>query len=282
MPTMRDQRVASELRRLRGEVPSSEVQRALGITPSKLSRIESCHVRARPDDVRRLATFYGADTATVERLVSAAEAARQPVWWTGVVGPDWDQALGKHLELESDAVRIDSWMIDLVPGLLQTPDYVRALIGGRPDVPAEQIARRMELRAMRRARVERGDLELWVVLDESVLWREIGGRGVLAGQLRYLHDAPANVTVQVLPFTAGAHPGLGTAFHVLRFRDWPPMLYQDTITRGLYQEDEDVVSAHERTMEHVRATALSQRESRAALTQRIEQLEGRDDQPALA
>lgn len=172
------------------------------------------------------------------------------------------------------AERIDSWTIDLVPGLLQTPDYIRALIDGRPDVSEEQIERRLELRALRRARVESGELELWAVVGETVLRQEVGGTAVLAGQLRYLHDAPCNVTLQVLPFQAGAHAGLGTSFHVLRFPDWPAVVYQDTISRGLYKDEPEIVRAHESTMEHVRASALSARRSRAVLAQRIEELEG--------
>lgn len=276
MATMRELRIASELRALRGSISSSEVQRAVGITPSKLSRIESCHVRPQPADVRTLATFYGADAATVDRLVTAAQAAKEPTWWTAFVGVDWDHALSQHLELETDATRIDSWTIDLVPGLLQTPDYIRALIGGRPDVTEDQIERRLDLRAKRRARVESGDLELWAVIGETVLRQEIGGQTALVGQLQYLHDVPPNVTVQVLPFSAGAHAGLGSSFHVLRFTTWPAMVYQETITRGLYRDDPEVVRAHESTMEHVRAAALSPRESRSLLARRIEELEGQE------
>lgn len=274
MATMREQRIAAELRELRGSITSTEVHRTLGITPSKLSRIESSLVRPRPEDVRQLATFYGAELNTVERLVAAAQASRRPTWWTKFIGSDWDAALTQHLELETDAERIDSWTIDLVPGLLQTRAYIRALIDGRPDVPEEEIGRRLDLRAARRQRVESGDLELWAVVGEAVLHQEIGGLQVLAGQLRYLHDAPSNVTIQVLPFTAGAHAGLGSSFHVLRFQDWRPMVYQDTITGGLYRDDQETVRAHEGTIEHVRAVALSPRQSRAVLAQRIEILEG--------
>lgn len=273
MASKREGLIVKKLRALRGSTSSKAVHDAVGITPSKLSRIESSHVRPRPDDVRLLATFYGADAATVDRLVEESRAARERGWWSEFAGPDWDKALSDHLELESIAVRIDSWLIDLVPGLMQTPDYYRALIEGRPDVTDDQIERRMELRKKRRERVETGDLELWAVLGEGAIRQEIGGRVVLAGQLRYLRDAPANVTVQVLPFSAGAHPGLGTSFHVLRFSDWPSLIYQDTIVRGLYHDAQEDVRAHETTMEHVRAAALSPRQSRDVLAQRIDELE---------
>lgn len=275
MPSMKEQQIAATLRRLRAGRTGDEVFRATDITPSKLSRIESGHVRPKPNDIRLLCGFYGADAATTERLVQQAKAAREPQWWTQYVGGDgWSEALQHHLELETEATRIESWMIDLVPGLLQTNDYVRALIDGRPDVDPDQLERRLELRTARRARVERGDLSVWVVLGETVLHQTVGGSRTLAAQLRYLTELKA-VTVQVMPFSAGAHPGLGTSFHLMHFEDWPTMAYQDTLTRGLYQDDAEAVAAHESTMSHIRAAALSPRESRERLLSRAEQLEGR-------
>ncbi len=271
---MREQRIAVELRRLRGDRTGAEVQEATGITPSKLSRIESGEVRPKPGDIRRLAEFYGAMPSTVDRLVEQAEAARQPQWWTHYLGKDWDSALRHHLELETEASQVISWMIDLVPGPLQTTDYFRALVEGRPDVDQEQMDQRIALREARRARVERGELPMWVVLAEGVLFQEIGGRLVLADQLRYLTTLDT-VTVQVMPFSAGAHPGLGTSFHLMNFPTWPTTVYQDTITRGLYQDEPSIVAAHEHTMAHIRATALSPRESRQRLLSRADELEGR-------
>lgn len=272
MATMREQRIAAELRTLRGSLTSTDVKRGVGMHPSKLSRIESCSVRPQPDDVRQLATFYGASVETIERLVRAAESAQQPAWWTEYVGPDWNAALVHHLELESEASRIDSWTIDLVPGLLQVPSYIRALINNRPDVSPDQMKRRLDLRARRQERVTSGQLELWAVVGETVLRQAIGGAAVLADQLQALHDAPGNVTVQVLPFAAGAHPGLGSSFHLLRFADWPSVVYQDTITTGLYRDDLDITEAHKSTMEHIRAAALSPHESRELLQERVREL----------
>lgn len=273
MTTPRDERIASELRRLRGRRTSADVHAAVGITPSKLSRIESCKVRASAEDVRALAEFYGADPSTVERLTTYADEQRQPVWWREFIGPDWDAALSYHLELETEAERIDSWTIDLVPGLLQVPTYTTALITSRVDVPSEQLERRLELRAKRQERVQCGELELWAVLSEAVLHGQIGGPDVLREQLQHLANAPRNVTVQVLPFTAGAHSGLGSSFHMIHFANWPTMLYQETIKRGLYEDDPDTVKDLSRTMQDVRATALSPRDSRQALRQRADELE---------
>jgi Domain of unknown function (DUF5753)/Helix-turn-helix domain len=274
MASMREQRIAAELRRLRGNRTGDEVQAATGITPSKLSRIEAGLVRAKPADIEELGGFYGTAKSTVDRLLNQAKAAREPQWWTQYVGPNWDAALAHHLELETEASRIESWMIDLVPGLLQTSDYVRALIEARPDVDPSQTDRRVQLREARRARVERGELAVWVVLAEAALHQEIGGKHVLADQLRYLTTLK-RVTVQVLPFSAGAHAGLGTSFHLMHFPEWPTTVYQDTITRGLYQDEPNIVAAHSDTMAHIQATALSPRESKDRLLWQADQLEGR-------
>lgn len=274
MTAVREERIARELRRLRGKYTSADVQQALGITPSKLSRIESCKVRPSPQDVRRLATFYGADADAVERLAEAAEDLKRPVWWTEFVGPDWSEALAYHLDLESEATRIDSWTIDLVPGLLQTRDYSAALMTSRVDVPSEQLERRLALRERRQERVRNGALELWAILSEAVLYGQIGGPDVLRGQLEYLAEPPGNVTVQILPFTAGAHSGLGTSFHLLAFADWPTVGYQDTIQQGLYYDDREVVNGLTRTMDDVRATALSPSASREMIARRATELKG--------
>lgn len=274
-PTRRAQRLATELRTARGSISSSEVKEATGITPAKLSRIEACKVRAKPEDVAKLLTFYGVDRATVERLAEEARAIRQTQgWWQDYTGPMWSSALRYHLELESEALHIDSFTIDLVPGLLQHSDYTRALIEGRPDVDPEQTEARLELRERRQARVRSGELSLWAVVGETVLHQLIGGAATLRTQLRALVDAPKNVTVQVMPFRAGAHPGLGSSFHVLRFPEgWPTTVYADGIDQGLYRDESNVVRAHEATMERIKAVAMSPSESLALIQRRISELE---------
>lgn len=270
MGSVRDERTGAELRKLRGKVTSKEVQEHTGITPSKLSRIEAGMVRAKAPDVEALMKLYGADAPTTDRLLAQVKAAKVPQWWTAFVGPDWTSALGYHLQLETEAQRIESWTIDLVPGLLQTDGYVRALIGGRPDVDPSQVDRRVELRAARRARVERGDVEVWSVIGEGALHQTVGGPKVLAEQLRYLAEGRA--TVQVMPFNAGAHPGLGSGFHLLHFVDWPSTLYQETITKGIYEDERSLTSAHQQTMTLIQATAMSPRDSREYLANRADEL----------
>lgn len=271
--TIRQRRLAEELRRLRGDRTAADVEAATGITPSKLSRIESCHVRAQPRDVEQLAHAYEVSAEQQERLVQAAHDAYSSSVMRDYIGYEWAAALQGHLELEADASRIDSFTIDLVPGLLQSREYTRALIQRRPDVEDDSIERRLDFRDARQQRVRSHDLQLWAVVGETVLYQEIGGKITLAEQLQSLADSGPNVTIQILPFTTGAHPSLGTSFHLFKFPNYPSLVYQDTIRKALYQDDEETVSNHQSLMEHTQATALSPRDSVNWLRQRAEELQ---------
>jgi uncharacterized protein DUF5753/helix-turn-helix protein len=274
--TIRQRQLALEMRQLRGSLTADEVHAATGITASKLSRIESAHVRLQDEDVRKLATLYKLGDQQTERLLKQAHEARDSSIMKSFVGYDWPRALRGHLELEADAVRIESFTIDLVPGLLQTREYARALISDRPDLEEGTIDKRLDFRTKRQERVRLGSLELWAILDESAIHRLVGGPEVLAEQLQALADAPKNITVQVLPWSAGAHASCGTPFHLFRFPKWPSIVYQETLHQGIYRDDEHIVNEHMKILEAVRAVAMSPRESRALLQERVTQLQRSD------
>jgi len=270
--TIRQRRLAERLKQLRGDRTATDVADATGITKSKISRIESCYVRAQPQDVETLARAYGVDDEQREKLVQQAHEAYNSTVMRDYIGYEWASALQSHLELEADASRIDSFTIDLVPGLLQTREYTRALIAKRPDVDQETIERRLDFRALRQRRVTSQDLQLWAVINETVLYQQIGGRATLADQLEALADSPPNVTIQVQPFTSGAHPSLGTSFHLFQFPESPKLVYQDTIRRGIYQDDAETVRNHEHIMEHTQASARSPHDSISWLRDRAAEL----------
>lgn len=272
--TVRQRQLARRLRELRGSHTAADVQAATGITPSKLSRMESCHVRARPTDIRTLAQFYGTSAEELETLLQAAEEAYNSSVMQDFIGHEnWASTLRGHLELEADAQRIDSYTIDLVPGLLQSRDYAAALMEARPDVDPSTIPDRLDFRDQRQRRVRSGELELWAVIGETILHQEIGNAATLADQLESMAAAPSNVTVQVLPFSVGAHPSLGTAFHVFTFAArFPTIIYGETLQQALYQDDPETVKAHQQTIEQTKAAALSPRDSQARLRERANEL----------
>lgn len=261
--TVRQRQLAKHLKRLRlkRDLTAEEVEELTGIGPSKLSRLESATVRVKADDARLLAGAYRQSDDEIENLVQAAEEARTSTVMERFVGLSSARTLRGHLELEGDARLIESLTIDLVPGLLQTPDYARALMEGRPDVDPEDIPERIEIRKLRSQRVFEGALGIWAIISEAALRQEIGGRGVLSAQLQHLVDTPKNVTVQVLPFKAGAHASMGAAFHIFHFSSYEPLLYHETIQDPIYQDDQDVVEAYSEIFNSVRATALSPNES---------------------
>lgn len=223
-----------------------------GLSRASISRIEGAKQVILPRTVRLLCSSYGIDSPVVERLVQLAETAEQRGWYQDFadVVPGWfERCLGE----ESEATELWTYAAGFVPDLLQTDDYCRALAAAvTPDVDAERL---VELNAVRRRRALAPH---HVVLDESALRRQVGGPDVQQAQLRHLLAALPNVTIQVLPFAAGAHPALLGSFTVLRF---PLSTGLTTVfANGRYPDD------HQRytTMfDRLRALALSPAESAA-------------------
>ena len=267
-PTVRRRRLAAALRRLRDEsgMTADEAARQVGISKSALSRVENALVSVMPPVARALLELYGVQPADIEPLLQIAREARKRGWWQsyGDVLPDWFQT---YVGLEAEATEIRTYEPQLVPGLLQTEEYARAVIRAEhPDASDEEVGRRTELR-MRRQKLENPP-RLWVVLDEAVLRRPVGGSAVMARQLERIHESasrPGN-TIQVLPFDAGEHGSMGSAFSILTFPDPsdPGVVYMETRAGSLYLEGQE---AREYTalFNHLVATAVSQRDSATML-----------------
>ncbi|HEY8472032.1 MAG TPA: helix-turn-helix transcriptional regulator [Natronosporangium sp.] len=224
---------------------------------SKISRMELGRVGFKTRDVADLLTLYGVtDPHEREALLAVAEQANTPGWWHRYNDtlPKWFES---YLGLEGAASLIRTYEVQFVPGLLQTPDYARAVIAlGHGGAPAAEIERRVALRMERQQVLTRPDAaHLWVVVDESALRRPMGGREVMRGQLAALIKATTqpNITIQVLPFEAGGHAAAGGAFTVLRFPepDLPDVVYMEQLTGALYIEQREEVDAYIKVMERV-------------------------------
>ncbi len=178
-----------------------------------------------------------------------ARRANARGWWHhyGDVLPAWFRAF---VGLEEAASLIRAYEPQAVPGLLQTADYARALTrAGFPAAPAAEVERRVALRLARQALLTRPDApHLWAVVDEAVLHRRVGGPGVLGAQLDRLLEAAAlpNVTLQVLPLAAGAHPAMFGPFHVFRFpaAELGDIVYVETMTSAVYLDKPADVDAY--------------------------------------
>lgn len=259
-PTVRRRRLASELRGLReaAGLTIEQVADRMEVSSSKISRLETARVSAPPRDVRDLLEIYGVTGEQRETLLTIAREARQRTWLDEY--SDLPFAAAADMEGAASSIRIYSALV--VPGLLQTVDYARAVLGAiRIDLEEDEIERRVELRKSRQSLLAReGSRTLWVVLDEAVLRRVVGGPEVMRAQLQRLMEVTAlpRLTLQVLPFAAGAHAGLDGEFDLYSFAeaaDQDVVFIENTIS-DLYLENADAIRRYNLLFDHLRAKAL--------------------------
>jgi transcriptional regulator with XRE-family HTH domain len=262
-PTVRRRRLGSELRKLREEkgMTAEEVAARLLVSQSKISRLENGRRSISQRDVRDLCGVYGVeDMRIVESLMQMAKESRQQGWWHAF----GDIPYSVYIGLETEAASLRVFEPQVVPGLLQTKEYATAVISGNlPEATAEQVDKRVNVRMRRQERITdpEGPLRMWAVVDEAALWRKVGDAATMHAQLSHLVALSRlpHVTVQVLPFEAGAHPGLSGQFAVLEFTDATDatVVYLEGVNSDLYLEKDTDVQAYSVMYEHLRAQALS-------------------------
>jgi transcriptional regulator with XRE-family HTH domain len=262
-PTVRRKRLGIELRRLREQasLTCEEVGQRLDCSGTRISRIETGRISVRPGDVRELLEVYGVTGAEADSLVQLAREARQKGWWHtyGQVLPTWFEA---YVGLEAAAVRFRDFQSMVMPGLLQTEDYARAVLRAAPNPGStEDIDRQVALRMERQATLGQANPpDLWIVLSESIVRVHVGGPAVMRAQLRRLIDVAArsNVTLQVLPFTTAAQVQPISPFTILEFPDAadPTVVYLEHLTGSLFLETAEEVRRYTVVFDHLRAEAL--------------------------
>jgi len=279
-PSVRGRQLAAELRRLRdaATLTGEEAASRLGWSPSKISRIETGQTPASPADLRRMLDLYEVSGTQREVLELLGQSAGQRGWWDAyadTLGPEYAALIA--LEAEAETVRWYSPM--LVPGLLQTERYAREVIrSGLLIAPPGEVERRVQVK-MTRQRVLTGDhpLLLSVVLDEAAILRSVGGSEVMREQLGHVTAMAAlpNVTLQVLPLAAGAHPASTGEFTILGFPQLmaPDVVFLENMTSDLYVEREAEVYRYTMVFDRLRALALEPEESAAVITARADTIE---------
>ena len=271
-PTVRLRRLAAELRSLRSSsgLTRDEVVERTGINAVTMYRIEHARVRPQTRTLRTLLDLYGVEKEQQAELVGWLRDARERGWLHAYQSELPEQYMN-FIGFEGEAR--SSWNYEslFVPGLLQTEDYARAVIrGGFPTASRDEIERRVEVR-MERQEVLRNDnpLELWGIVDEAALRRQVGGQAVMRAQLRHVLDASdlPNVTFQVIPFDVGAHAGMPGSFVFLQFADEaiPQVIYVDSMAGELFLEEESDIRRYRLVFEHLRAVAASPDASRSLL-----------------
>ena len=257
-PTVQRMLVGAKLRRLRTDLGLSREEAAEAIRASewKIHRLENGQVGFKERDlVDLLARYQVSDPAEVDELLAMAREANAPGWWQryGDVLPQWFRA---YVDLESAATLIRTYEGQFIPGLLQTDDYMRAVIHDTHLESSEEVGRRVRLRMARQTLLTREHPpRLWAVVDEAALRRPVGGREVMRGQVERLIEAAKlpNVTLQVLGFDSGAHPAMVGSFSVLRFPDQelPDVVYLEHLTSASYLNKPDEVDRYLHVMESI-------------------------------
>ncbi|MGH3536133.1 MAG: helix-turn-helix domain-containing protein [Pseudonocardiaceae bacterium] len=256
-------RLGAALRALRAEsdLTVEQVATSLKWSGSKVSRIETAKQIVSSDDVRALVSLYDVGADEIEKYVAIARQVKQRDWWHKYddVLPEWFEG---YLGLEAEASKISTYEADLVPGLLQTEQYAAAVLGAFPlRTTPEEMERSVDLRRARQARLcDESPLILDAVISETVLRRGIGGSTVMREQLEHLAAMVQrpNVTVRLLPFDAGEHPGINGAFSVLEFADADEgrIVTVETMTSTLYIEKTRDVGIYRLAFEQIRSAAL--------------------------
>ena len=257
--------LGAQLRRLR-EASGISAEKAgyeIRASRSKISRMETGRVGLKIRDVEDLLTLFGV-TGEQERdkVITLAKRSRAPEWWTKYndILPDWFET---YIGLESAAASIRSFEMQFVPGLFQTDDYARAVTRlGHQTASAAEVERRVGLRRKRQELLVRAQPpRIWVVMDEAVLRRPLGGVPVMRAQLRHLIEVAAlpHVTLQVVPFARGGHAGAGGSFSILRFeeQDLPDVVYIEQLTSAVYLDQRQEIEHYLEVVDQLSGEALT-------------------------
>jgi transcriptional regulator with XRE-family HTH domain len=276
-PTLRLRRLAAELRRLRSEagLTREEVTERTDINGVTLYRLERAQARPQRRTLSALMDLYEVeDQAHRAELQDLARQSGEEAWLQSFP-TELPEVFTTYILFESEASSVLNYETAFIPGLLQTEGYVRAMYqGAAPTATKEEIQRLVEARISRQAVLTRDPpLRLWAIADEAALRRPVGGREVMAAQLDHVADAVAempHVTFQVIPFDAGAHPGMMANFALLQFSGDPPsdVIFHESGGGDLFLESESHIKRFTAIFEHLRAMALSPEKS-VSLARRI-------------
>lgn len=274
-PTIARRRLSRELRRLRHEagLTADKVRGDIDLSQGKMNRLET-GIGPQPNisDIRVLLDYYKVGDDEREALLNLARLSRERGWWE----KEFSDVLGTaYAGFEAEAARIHTYQPLVIPGLLQTVPYAHAAIRGGLIRNPEEIQRRIDFRVTRQKILEHAHPpHLWAVIDEAVIRRPFGTRTEREEQLQRLIDTgeSEHITVQVIPFSAGMHPGLACSFTLLEYEDDPTIVYIDMASNGLYLEQPHDVEHHNRMYQHLRATALDKDATVRFLTMLLSEL----------
>lgn len=258
--------------RLGAGVSLDDAAKTLRMKPLSIRRLEKAEVPLKPLYVEKLLQTYGAQQQEIDEFITLAEQANEPGWWHAYrdVLPNWFTA---YVSLETGAQMLRTYEPHYVTGLLQTYPYARGVLrGGFPNESEEDLERRVDLRTRRQGLLEKdGAPTLWVVMEEAVLHRVVAGAEVMRGQIERLLEVSEleHVSVDVVPFTAGAHVGACAPFTYFRFEEpeLPDIVYSEILSGSMYLDQRSDVAAHLEA--HNRMSLLTSSATSKALLNRM-------------
>ncbi len=261
-PTVRRRQLGMELRRLREAAGKGQKEAGqwLGIPETGISKMENGKQRVTTAYLKLLLQLYDVGSPHADALDQLRRESDQRGWWVeyGKTVPDW---FADYLGMETAAAEVWTYESELIPGLLQTPQYTEALnVAMKPTASPDEIQRVVQLRATRQQRLTSDQpLTLRAVINEAALRRVVGSPDVMRGQARKLAEVAKlpNVTVQVLPFSVGAHSGMAGAFTALRFPEEPMnTVFVEFDGAALYLEAPPQIERYANTFERLTHLAL--------------------------
>ena len=277
-PTARRRHVGAELRRLReaARISREQVAELLECSISKVTKIELGDVAIKRKELDALLDTYGAPADGRSDLLAVAREAKKRDWYSSLGAPGWFR---KFLGLESSATEIKTFEAELIPGVIQTEDYVRAVIEAvSPELPAGDLERRMQVRSERQAQLFGQDPPRFTaIFSEAAIRRVVGGPKVMSAQLKFLVEAQSepHIELQVLPFRAGAHAAIGFTFILLQFAsdDVPSVAYLEDLTSAAYLDKSVHLQTYRLAFDRLRGAALGPADSAVLIKQAIGELE---------
>jgi DNA-binding XRE family transcriptional regulator len=278
-PTILRRRLGNELRKHREEANISRVEAAnhVGIQAPTMSKIEHGKQNVSVGNLRSLISMYKVGEAAGEAMLTMARQASRKDWWNysfGATVPEWFRI---YAGLEADAQQICAYESEAVPGVLQTPNYAAAVrVGAWPDSTEVEVLKSVAFRSDRQ-KVMFGEqpTPFHAVINEAVLHRIVGDAALMREQLQHLlqEAKQSYITLQVLPFSVGAHPGMNGAFSVMQFEE-PDLasVYVEVESGALYLEREIDLDRYKVVFGRLSALALDEKKSAALIAKVARQL----------
>ncbi|HEY3514232.1 helix-turn-helix transcriptional regulator [Kribbella sp. NPDC051137] len=284
-PTVRLRRLAAEMKSLRAEakLTREQVEEQTGVNQGTLWRIEKGHAKPHNGTLETLFDLYDVPSSRRAELIELTKGAQQPGWLEqfkdALLKEVITEGYATYIGFESEAKAVNTYESLFVPGLLQTEEYARTVMVDGWPMESDAVEQRVRTRVARQSVLTerpagRDPLDFWAVIDEAVLRRQVGDRAVMRAQLARLLELSerSNVTLQVVPFDRGAHPGMSGAFSCFKFGAVAPdIVYTESLAGAVFLELEEEIERFGIAFDHLRAMALSPRDSGAFIAGLIEQ-----------